>query len=83
MVDSSQSASKAGGWWSGLMGGGGANAHPHSGHAHGLHPAVLGLYMFGGVGCGKTMLMDMFVSTAPPEFKVGGGSAGQPPAATR
>jgi hypothetical protein len=56
------------------MGGGGTKAHPHSGHAHGLHPAIPGLYMFGGVGCGKTMLMDMFVSTVPPEFKVGGGS---------
>lgn len=29
-----------------------------------------GLYMWGGVGVGKTMLMDIFVSTAPKEFKV-------------
>ena len=65
------------------MGGGGANAHPHSGHAHGLHPAVLGLYMFGGVGCGKTMLMALFGSSAPAVFKVGGGCAERPPAATR
>jgi hypothetical protein len=35
-------------------------------------PAVQGLYMYGGVGCGKTMLMDLFVKAAPPEFQVGG-----------
>ena len=58
-------------------------------------PLIKGLYMYGGVGCGKTvrsdlmayahkskntsglsswlvpqMLMDVFVHTAPPEFKV-------------
>ena len=32
-----------------------------------------GLYMYGGVGCGKTMLMDLFVGTAPAEFKVRAG----------
>jgi len=26
--------------------------------------------MYGGVGCGKTMMMDLFVQEAPPEFKV-------------
>lgn len=26
--------------------------------------------MYGGVGCGKTMLMDIFVKAAPPEFRV-------------
>ena len=31
---------------------------------------VEGMYMYGGVGCGKTMLMDLFVACAPPEFKV-------------
>lgn len=34
-------------------------------------PAVQGLYMFGGVGCGKTMLMDLLVAAAPKEFQVG------------
>lgn len=34
-------------------------------------PAVRGLYMYGGVGCGKTMLMDLFVDTAPKHFRVG------------
>ncbi|GBG00285.1 hypothetical protein Rsub_12964 [Raphidocelis subcapitata] len=33
-------------------------------------PCARGLYMFGGVGCGKTMLMDMFVKAAPREFQV-------------
>ena len=32
--------------------------------------APQGLYMFGGVGVGKTMLMDLLVTAAPPEFKV-------------
>ncbi|KAF8055927.1 Afg1l [Scenedesmus sp. PABB004] len=29
-----------------------------------------GLYMYGGVGCGKTMLMDLLVAAAPKEFQV-------------
>eukprot|EP00878_Enallax_costatus_P014061 GHUV01014705.1.p1 GENE.GHUV01014705.1~~GHUV01014705.1.p1 ORF type:complete len:299 (+),score=52.41 GHUV01014705.1:2088-2984(+) len=36
----------------------------------GRRPAVKGLYMFGGVGCGKTMLMDLLVASAPKEFQV-------------
>lgn len=32
--------------------------------------AVQGLYMFGGVGVGKTMLMDLFVFSSAPEFRV-------------
>lgn len=28
-----------------------------------------GLYMYGGVGTGKTMLMDLFAESAPPEFQ--------------
>lgn len=31
---------------------------------------VQGLYLYGGVGCGKTMLMDVFVRVAPEGFKV-------------
>lgn len=31
---------------------------------------VQGLYMYGGVGTGKTMLMDLLVDSAPPQFKV-------------
>lgn len=38
---------------------------------------VKGLYMYGGVGCGKTMLMDLFVRAAPREFQVGGGGVGR------
>jgi len=33
-------------------------------------PRVKGLYMYGGVGTGKTMLMDLLVASAPPHFKV-------------
>jgi predicted ATPase len=33
-------------------------------------PLIRGLYMYGGVGCGKTMLMDLFVKEAPADFKV-------------
>jgi protein AFG1 len=32
--------------------------------------AVKGLYMYGGVGCGKTMLMDMFAESVPSSLKV-------------
>jgi predicted ATPase len=37
---------------------------------HGQRPAAKGLYMYGGVGCGKTMLMDLLVASAPREFQV-------------
>eukprot|EP00879_Flechtneria_rotunda_P012649 GHRR01013207.1.p1 GENE.GHRR01013207.1~~GHRR01013207.1.p1 ORF type:complete len:536 (+),score=192.87 GHRR01013207.1:1802-3409(+) len=46
---------------SGLQG----SAGPHGQRFH-----VRGLYMYGGVGCGKTMLMDMLVEAAPREFQV-------------
>lgn len=67
-----------GSWWSGLrsavMGGssdGTLGRHRSSSSMHGTaEPAVKGLYMYGGVGCGKTMLMDLFVDTTPPHFKV-------------
>jgi hypothetical protein len=36
----------------------------------GQRPATKGLYMYGGVGCGKTMLMDLLVASAPREFQV-------------
>lgn len=36
----------------------------------GQRPSIKGLYMYGGVGCGKTMLMDLLVAAAPPEFQV-------------
>lgn len=33
-------------------------------------PMPKGLYMHGGVGTGKTMLMDLMVESAPSEFQV-------------
>lgn len=66
------------GWWSrftqALNGTGGAAQEV--GHGGGGRPPIpRGLYMFGGVGCGKTMLMDLLVESVPREFKVcvGGG----------
>ena len=38
-------------------------AGPGASHGVGI-AAPLGLYMYGGVGCGKTMLMDMFYDEA-------------------
>lgn len=35
-----------------------------------MAPPTHGLYMYGGVGTGKTMLMDLFVESAPSSFKV-------------
>lgn len=35
-----------------------------------VDPIVRGLYMYGGVGCGKTMLMDLFVASAPKQFQL-------------
>ena len=36
---------------------------------HSAAEAPRGLYMYGGVGTGKTMLMDLFVRSCPPEWK--------------
>ena len=33
-------------------------------------PRAKGLYMYGGVGVGKTMLMDLLAHSSPPQFKV-------------
>ena len=59
-----------GGWFSGLFGGGGKGREESTAAA--AAPAVQGLYMYGGVGVGKTMLMDLLAKEAPPYFQVGG-----------
>jgi predicted ATPase len=46
----------------------------HGGGLNGQRKHVQGLYMFGGVGCGKTMLMDLLVASAPKEFQVSGST---------
>ena len=33
-------------------------------------PSIRGVYAWGGVGVGKTMLMDLFVAVAPRQFRV-------------
>jgi len=73
--DHSSSSSKGGGFWSGLtslVSGGGSSSSESSSSSHSSPGSghTRGLYMYGGVGCGKTMLMDLFVATAPPEFEV-------------
>jgi protein AFG1 len=63
-------SSRGGSWWSSIMGG----EHKGSGRPSSSEirskPTIMGLYMYGGVGCGKTMLMDVFVNTCSPDFKV-------------
>ncbi|PSC67543.1 lactation elevated 1 isoform X1 [Micractinium conductrix] len=56
-------SSSRGGWFSGLFG-----ARQESTAA--AAPAVQGLYMYGGVGVGKTMLMDLMAKHAPDYFKL-------------
>ena len=55
--------------WSSLLGGGSGSGSSQSAAGQ---EQIQGLYMYGGVGVGKTMLMDLLVSSAPPEFKVWG-----------
>lgn len=56
-----------GGWLSGWLRGSSSSA---GGDARSSASPVRGLYMYGGVGVGKTMLMDLLATTAPPFFQV-------------
>jgi predicted ATPase len=60
-VDAEAQGSSGGGWWSSFVG----SSEPKAGQE-----VPRGLYMYGGVGVGKTMLMDLLVASAPPEFKL-------------
>lgn len=55
-----------GGWFSGLFGGRGESTAAAAAGA----PPVQGLYMYGGVGVGKTMLMDLLAKNAPAYFQL-------------
>lgn len=67
LVDAS-SGPASGGWFAGLFGG----AREESTAAAAAAAKVAGLYMYGGVGVGKTMLMDLLAASAPPYFQVPG-----------
>lgn len=49
--------------------GGSGNTHSNSTAAYHPLSRVKGLYVHGGVGCGKTMLMDLLYEHAPPDMK--------------
>jgi len=63
-----QAKDGSGSWWSSFMGSSGQSDSSSGGGGAGSAPR--GLYMHGGVGVGKTMLMDLLASSAPSEFKL-------------
>jgi predicted ATPase len=50
------------GWWKSIF--------SSNDSAEQKQESVKGLYMYGGVGCGKTMLMDMFATSVPRDMNV-------------
>eukprot|EP00892_Ulva_mutabilis_P006663 jgi/Ulvmu1/4369/UM002_0094.1 len=67
MVDNVTAPGGAQPWWAAMT----RAASPHMGHEH-EHDnpdRPQGLYMYGGVGVGKTHLMDLFVNASPRQFK--------------
>ncbi|KAI8109820.1 hypothetical protein M9434_001099 [Picochlorum sp. BPE23] len=50
------------GWWKSIF--------SSNDSAEQKQEAVKGLYMYGGVGCGKTMLMDMFATSVPRDMNM-------------
>ncbi|GAB4817314.1 hypothetical protein N2152v2_004360 [Parachlorella kessleri] len=58
--------SKASAWFGGWFGSGSRSESTDAADAE----RPKGLYMYGGVGVGKTMLMDLLVQVAPPRFKL-------------
>lgn len=56
-------------WWSGLFG---AGAGGEAAAGPGVPPEIRGLYMYGGVGVGKTFLMDLLAHN-PPRVEVSCG----------
>lgn len=53
------------GWWKSIF-----SSNDSSAQEQQQQEAVKGLYMYGGVGCGKTMLMDMFATSVPRDMNV-------------
>eukprot|EP00887_Chlorella_sp_A99_P004178 scaffold23.g4178.t1 len=65
LLDAAPKAAGSGrSWFSGLFGGGGGAA-AESTAAAGAANSVRGLYMYGGVGVGKTFLMDLLANNPP------------------
>jgi predicted ATPase len=59
----------SGGFFSSLFGGQGADDIAKVAPRMSLASAPRGIYLHGGTGCGKTLLMDIFVACAPPSAR--------------
>lgn len=66
LIDASEERGQKSSWWQSMF-----QSPQDSGSLHSQEKSsIKGLYMYGGVGCGKTMLMDMFASSVPRDLKV-------------
>lgn len=62
LVDASGTKERRSGWWGSIVG----SLHDDAPSSRSSsQDTTRGLYMYGGPGCGKTMLMDMFAASLP------------------
>ena len=65
---SAKDTQKSGGFFSSIFAGGSSQVSSTTSESSLLSPSIKGVYLYGGVGCGKTFLMKLFYDALPSSF---------------